>query len=210
MYRINELIKLDRKIYHTNDLAILWGITKTNTLYTTIKRYVKKGVLVPIYKGLYATVPIAELDPLELGKAVIHRYTYLTTETVLAQAGVIYQATYAYTFVSDISRKMTVRSINYLFRQLKPEYLNNRAGIINRQGVFMATPERAAVDILYFNPKYHFDAPNILDKEKIKSILIPLSWSMTGKTIVFFTKSSMRSVKYFRPSRSTMPFISSR
>jgi len=44
MYRINELIKLDRKIFHSNDLAIAWGISNKNTLYTTIKRYVQKGI----------------------------------------------------------------------------------------------------------------------------------------------------------------------
>lgn len=170
MYRLNELIKLDRKIYHSNDLAILWGMDNKNTLYTTIKRYVQKGVLVPIYKGLYATVPLAQLDPLELGKAVIHRYTYLSTESVLAQAGVIAQATYAYTFVSDISKKVNVGSLAFLFRQLKPEYLHNPAGIVRQKGVFIATPERAAADMLYFNPLYHFDVPASLDFDRVKSI----------------------------------------
>jgi len=102
MYRISELIKVDRKIYHTNDLALLWDITNKNTLYTTIKRYVQKGVLIPIYKGLYSTVPLSQLDPLELGKAIIHRYTYLSTESVLATAGVISQVTYAYTRIFSI------------------------------------------------------------------------------------------------------------
>jgi hypothetical protein len=170
MYRLSELIKLDRKIYHSNDLAILWGIANKNTLYTTIKRYVQKRVLVPIYKGMYATVPLTQLDPLELGKAVIHRYTYLSTESVLAQAGVIAQATYAYTFISDISKKVTVGSTSFLYRQLKVEYLNNPAGISNQKGVFVATPERAAADMLYFNPRYHFDVPASLDMDKVRSI----------------------------------------
>ncbi len=170
MYRINELIKLDRKLYHTNDLAILWKTANKNTLYTTVKRYVQKGVLIPIYKGLYATVPLADLDPLELGKAIIHRYTYLSTETVLAQAGIIAHAIYAYTFVSDISKKVTINSLSFIFRQLKPGYLNNPAGIINQKNVFTAIPERAAADLLYFNPKYHFDVPAGLDFDRVKSI----------------------------------------
>ncbi len=170
MYKINELLKLDRKLYHTNDLAILWKTANKNTLYTTIKRYVQKGILVPIYKGLYATVPMGNLDPLELGKAVIHRYTYLSTESVLAQAGVIAQATYAYTFVSDISKKVTIDSMSFFYRQLKPVYLNNPAGIVNQKGMFVATPERAAADMLYFNPKYHFDVTASLDMDKVKVI----------------------------------------
>jgi len=170
MYRINELIKLDRKIYHSNDLALLWKITNKNTLYTTIKRYVQKGVLLSIYKGLYSTVPLSQLDPLELGKAIIHRFTYLSTESVLAQAGVIAQATYAYTFVSNLSKKVSVENLSFLFRQLKVEYLYNPIGILDKNGIFVATAERAAADMLYFNPKYHFDVPESINFKYVKVI----------------------------------------
>jgi hypothetical protein len=136
----------------------------------TITRYIDKGVIFPIYKGLYSTVPVSTLDPLELGKAVIHRYTYLTTESVLAQAGIISQITYAYTFVSNVSKKVAVGSLAFLFRQLKDEYLHNPTGVVNQKGVFVATPERAAADMKYFNPKYHFDATVSLDMDKVKSI----------------------------------------
>ena len=170
MYRLNELIKLDHKLYHTNDLALLWHITNKNTLYTAVKRYVQKGVLIPVYKGLYSTVPLSQLDPLELGKAIIHRYTYLSTESVLAQAGVIVQAIYAYTFVSNLPKKVSVGTMSFLFRQLKEAYLNNPTGILKQNGIFIATPERAAADMLYFNPRYHFDVPGAIDFEKVKMI----------------------------------------
>jgi hypothetical protein len=170
MYRLNELIKSDRNVYHSNDLAILWGISNKNTLYTTIKRYVQKGTLIPIYKGLYATVPITELDPLELGRAVIHRYTYLTTESVLAQDGIISQATYAYTFVSSLSRKITIGDFSFVFRKLKDEFLFNPTGITNKNGNFVATTERAVADMLYFNPKYHFDFSESIDFKKVKQM----------------------------------------
>jgi len=170
MYRIIELNRTDRKIYHSNDLAILWNISNKNTLYTTIKRYVQKGVLIPIYKGLYSTVPISELDPLDLGRAIIHRYSYLTTESVLAQVGIISQATYAHTFVSNVSKKVTVENISFRFRKLKDEYLYNPTGIVQRDGNLIATTERAVADMLYYNPKYHFDFSESIDFEKVKQI----------------------------------------
>ena len=168
MYRISELLKLERKVYHTNDLAILWGITNKNTLYTTIKRYVQGGVLIPIYKGFYSSVPLSALNPIELGKSIIHRYTYLSTESVLAKAGVIPQTIYLYTFVSDLPKKVSVGSMSFLFRRLKAEYLNNPSGVINRNGIFIASTERAVADMLYFNPKYHFDLPQSIDFEKVR------------------------------------------
>lgn len=170
MYRLDELIKLNRKLYHSNDLAILWGLANKNTLYTAIKRYVAKGVLIPVYKGLYATIPLAQLDPLELGVAVIHKFAYLSTESVLAQAGTISQTTYGLTFVSSVSRSLTVGNVTFRYRKLKDEYLNNPAGLTHQNGIFVAIPERAAADMLYFNPRYHFDVPDSLDWDRLNAI----------------------------------------
>ncbi len=170
MYKINELIKLDRKLYHSNDLAILWGIANKNTLYTTIKRYVKKGILMPVFKGLYSTVPIPQLDPRALGATIIHNKAYLTTESILAKDGIISQATYMYTFVSPVSKKVTIGNLIFLYRQLKDLYLNNPVGIEEKDGYFAATTERAVADMLYFNPKYYFDLNDIIDWEKVKTI----------------------------------------
>ena len=170
MYRLNELIKLDRKQYHTNDLAILWRITNKNTLYTTIKRYVKKGILIPVFKGLYTTVPVSQLDPRSLGQAIIHNKTYLTTESVLAQEGIIAQTTYVYTFVSSVSKKVIVGDTTFLYRKLQDVYLNNPVGVEEKNGFFAATVERAVADMLYFNPKYHFDLHDSIDWEKVKAI----------------------------------------
>lgn len=170
MYRINKLSRLDRKLYHSGDLAVLWGIFNKNTLYTAIKRYAKNGVLFPIYKGLYSTVPIDEMDPLELGAAIAHKYTYLSTESVLAKAGVIYQIVHKHTFISDFSREITAGGSIFIYRKIKDDFLLNPSGITNQNGVFVASTERAAADLLYLNPNYHFDNPDNIDWEKMDNI----------------------------------------
>ena len=170
MYRINELLQSDRKLFHTNDLAILWGISNRQTLYMTISRYIDSGVLFPVYKGLYATIPVDTLDPLELGLAIIHRYAYLSTETVLSQAGVLSQVVYDYTFISDQSRRVTVGTWSFRYRQMKDEYLFNPVGIVRQKQVFVASLERAAADLLYYAPDYHFDVTAHIDFEQVRSI----------------------------------------
>jgi hypothetical protein len=127
-------------------------------------------VLFPIYKGLYSTVPIDFLDPLVLGRAIIHRYTYLTTESVLAKAGIISQAVYDYTFVAEISARAQVGKWSFRYRQLNKKYLFHPSGIEKQNDNFIATIDRAAADMLYFNPKAHFDMPELLDFERIKTI----------------------------------------
>ena len=170
MYRIRELNQIDRKLFHTNDLAVLWGIANRHNLYMAVTRYIDNQVLFPVYKGLYSTVPLSELNPLELGRSIIHRFTYLTTETVLSQAGMISQTVYDYTFVADLSRRVVVGQWSFRYRQLKEEFLHHPAGIQYQDNILIATPERAVADMLYFNPGYHFDVLTHIDLEKVKSI----------------------------------------
>jgi hypothetical protein len=170
MYRISELNQLDRKIFHTNDLAILWGIADKHNLYMTVTRYIDKGILFPIYKGLYATVPVSSLNPLELGRAIIHRYAYLSTETVLSQAGIISQIVFDITFVADKSMRVSVGGRSFRFRKLKGDFLHNPTGITNQNGIFVASIERAVADMLYFSPRYHLDGFERVDFEKVRSM----------------------------------------
>lgn len=168
--KIDILLKQGKKIFHTKDLELLWGITNKSTLHTAISRYVQKKVLIPIYRGFYATVPLEKIDPIELGTSAIHDYAYLSTETVLSQNGLIFQSIEAYTFCSSKSKKICINGQTYISRQLKDEYLYNAAGIIDKDNYRVATPERAVADMLYFNPKYYLDAKDQINWDKAAEI----------------------------------------
>lgn len=178
MYRLNNhnpdkksiLLKQERKLFHINDLALLWGIINKNTLYTTIKRYKQKGVLIPVHKGFYSVVPLSELDPTTLGVSCLHSYAYLSTETILAREGVIAQAIPALTLVSNTSKKFELAGNYYVVRKMKDEFLYNDLGIVQKDNHQEATVERAVADLLYFNPRYHFDNREAIDWEKVRHI----------------------------------------
>lgn len=170
MYKIGVLLKQNQKMFHTRDLALLWGIDNTNTLYTTIKRYVQKGILVPVQKGLYATVPLSQVDPYALGIAAIHTYAYVSCETVLAAAGIIFQAGEAMTFVSSLSKRFTLAGHEILVRAMANQFLYNDAGVERTSGVLTATPQRAVADMLYFNPRVHWDNPAATDWKVVRRI----------------------------------------
>lgn len=160
MYNINKqnmLFTSGQKLFHTQDLALLWGITNKNTLYTTIKRYIKRDILFKVIKGLYSTVPISKIDKYILGSALIHRFCYISCETVLVSTGVINQDIIPVTFVSSISLRISFNGVDYIYRKMKPELLFNSDGVEKKDGYFMATKERAVSDMIYFNPKYYFD-----------------------------------------------------
>lgn len=170
MYRIDTLLKLKEKLFHTNDLALLWEITNKNTLYTTIKRYVQKGILIPIHKGFYSTIPIDQINPFKLAVGYLHRFAYVSCETILIREGIIFQKENYLTLISGITKKFTIANHSYFVRQLKDSYLYNDREIDRINGVMMASVERAVADLLYFNPNYYFDNKKKIDWKKVKEI----------------------------------------
>lgn len=173
MYRIdklNTLLKEKQELFHTQDLASLWEIENRNTLYTTIKRYVDKGVIIPVHKGLYSVIPLENLDKRILGTSLIHGYSYLSCESILAKEGIINQSIYGMTFNASKSTKIAIGKEMYIFRKIKDAFLYNTTGIIQNNGVFEANLERAVADMLYFNPKYHFDNRDLIDWQKVSNI----------------------------------------
>lgn len=170
MYRINELLKLNQKLLHTDDLAVLWKIDNKNSLYTQIKRDVKKGVLIPVFKGLYSTIPLSLVDKYLLGVAAIHKYCYVSTETILWEKGILLQKTYKITFASSVSRSFNLGENSYLVRKMDDKYLLQGTGVYEKDGVFYANTERAVADLLYFDPNYYFDASSLIDWKKVKEI----------------------------------------
>ena len=181
--RFAEIAKLGETVFHTKDLANLWQIKNPNTLYTTIKRYVQKGLLFRIYKGFYSIKLINQLDPTMLGIKSLRQFAYVSAETVLSQSGIIQQNINFISLISSQSKKFSIPKIpnHYYSRKLKDEYLYQSAGIIEKNGIKTATIERAAADLLYFNPKTYFDADKLIDWEKVKKIQQEIGYPLTPK-----------------------------
>lgn len=176
MYRIDILLKQNRQLFHTADLSLLWGITNKNTLYTTIKRYLQKGILIPIHKGFYSTVPVSQINPYKVVAGYLHRYCYISCETILFGAGAIFQKGSYITAVSNISKKFVIENQSYLVRKLKDNYLYHDREVDNIDGVAVASLERAVADMLYFNPRYHFDNRKIINWKKVRELRLEIGY----------------------------------
>lgn len=177
--KISILARQSSALFHTQDLAVLWNITNPNTLYTTIKRYVQRGELVRVYKGLYSLLPLSKIDPLELGLKAIHGYAYISCETVLQTAGIINQVIPEIMIVSQYSRHFTIGGHRYRTRQLQDKYLFATNGMQRQSSILLANPIRAIADVLYFNPQAHFDAP--VDWSAINSMQGSIGYPVTKR-----------------------------
>lgn len=169
-HRFARLALLGEIVFHIDDLANLWQIFNSNTLHTTLKRYVQQGLLFRVYRGFYAIKPTNKIDAFLLGQKALHGYSYVSTETILAQEGIIQQKMNYITFVSSKSLKFSIGENNYKSRQLNEKYLYNDCEIIKKDGIMIATLERAVADLLYFNPKAYLDGANLIDWKKVNEI----------------------------------------
>lgn len=171
------LAKKQEVIFHINDLANLWKITDRNTLRVTLKRYTDNGLLHRIYRGFYSFQPLSELDPIVLGAKALHAFCYLSTETILWQNGFISQKPSAETFISGMSRSFEIGPHRFKSRRLHDRYLYQPTHLLTKNGVKLAMPERAIADMLYFNPRFHFDRP--IQWQKIKKVQMDIGYPLT-------------------------------
>ena len=177
--RFAELAKMGELVFHTKDLSNLWQIENPNTLHTTLTRYAKQKLLFRIFRGFYSLKPVEQIDPLLLGVKALHTYAYVSGETVLAKSGIIQQNVSQITLISSKSKKFSIGDNQYYSRKLSDRFLYNSTGIIKQDGINTATTERAVADLLYFNPKYYFDAAYLIDWEKVKDIQKRIGYPLT-------------------------------
>jgi Tfp pilus assembly protein PilZ len=179
--RFAQIARIGEVVFHAKDLANLWQIKDPNTLYTAIKRYIKRGSLFRIYKGFYSIKPIEQIDPLFLGIKALHEFAYVSAETVLFNAGIIQQKVSAITLVSSKSENFSIGDNQYISRKLNDKYLFNSAGIFEKDGIKTASVERAIADLLYFNSKAHFDADKLINWKKVKKLQKEIGYPLIAR-----------------------------
>ena len=178
-YRFQQIAQLNEKVFHIDDLAKIWQISSTNTLRVTIHRYIKKGLLFKIYRGFYSIAPFEKLDPLFLGIKALHQFAYVSTESVLAEAGVIMQIPSKITLISAESRQFTIGNYEYQSRKLQDQFLFNSSGIKDTNDFKKAGVERAVADLLYYNSKFYFDNYSLIDWQKVNELQEIIGYPVT-------------------------------
>ena len=170
--RFADIALLDEEIFHTTDLANLWNIRNKNTLYKTLSRYSSQGIIHRIYNGLYSIYEMKDIDSYLLGVKILHGSAYVSTETILYDAGIINQKPREITFAGPISKRFSVGGYRYRSRKLQDKFLFNNAGIRIKDGLLTASTERAVLDMLYFSPRKYLDAYNskLINWDKVRDL----------------------------------------
>jgi len=164
-----------RTVFRLNDIAMLSGETNFQSLNKKLNYHVRTGKLQNPRKGIYAK---PDFNREELA-CTLYTPSYISLEYVLQKAGIVFQYDSAISVVSYLSRSIEVENQTFRYRKIKGELLVNMSGIIRQKNqVNIATPERAFLDLLYLNTRFHFDNVNPLNKELVYKFL-PIYQSAT-------------------------------
>ncbi|HDQ03167.1 MAG TPA: hypothetical protein ENN23_01120 [Deltaproteobacteria bacterium] len=165
---ISAILKSKKTVFTFKDISLLWGMTDRISAVAGINYYVSTGDLYRIRRGIYAKDK--DYDKVELASR-IYTPAYVSFETVLARAGLIFQY-YSQIFVASyLTREIIIDGQKYVYRKIKNTVLTEPAGVLNQDGIAIATKERAFLDTLYINKDYHFDHLGVLDWEMVFQIL---------------------------------------
>lgn len=162
---IQKLALSKKTVFSVDDLRLLWGVENSAYLKTVIFRLVKRKVLIRIIRGLYGLDQ--EYNRFELANK-IKIPSYVSLETVLSEENIIFRPREkTITSVSTNTISKQVENREYRYQKIADRIFLNPKGIIYKNTIVLATPERALCDQVYLFSGYRVDNIRPLDKEKL-------------------------------------------
>lgn len=180
-----QLFSSPRSVFTIPTIGMLVGETREGVLAKHLNYYVHQGMFLNPRRGVYTK---KDYNPEELAN-ILYTPSYLSLEYVLQKVGVVFQYDSTFTSVCYLCRSIEIDGHTFCYRRIKPELLADTRGIIIKDNVSIATPERAFLDTIYLNREYFFDNLHPLSYEKILTLL-PLykNQSMVTRVQRFFKK----------------------
>ena len=166
---IDEIVNSEQTVWSIAELRLFLWIKNTNTMWSFLQRMKKNNILFCPYRGIWCR---KDFDYLELW-AKIKSKSYISLQTVLQRAGIIFQdRSHTITVVSDntLTIKLPSLKLSVDIHKIKKSIFTNPLFIINTWTYQIASTERAVCDMLYFDPKFYFDHTSSLDVEKLQEL----------------------------------------
>lgn len=164
---ISTILRSKSTVFSFKDVTLLWG-DSGSAARVRINYYIKNGNLYHIRQGLYAKDK--NYNKFEAATK-IYTPSYISFETVLAKAGIVFQL-YGQIFVASyLTREIIVDNQKYSYKKIKDSVLTNNLGIECKDYYSIASPERAFLDVVYLNKDYHFDNLSVINWNKVYEVL---------------------------------------
>lgn len=165
---ILSILRSDKTVFSFKDILLASSENSPALLKRRLNYYTYHRQLYGIRRGLYAKDK--DYNKLELATKIFAP-SYVSFETVLLEAGIIFQH-YGQIFVASYQTKEIICDGQaYTFKKIKDDILTNNVGVKDKNNYSVATKERAFLDTIYLNKDYHFDNLSPLDWDKTFEML---------------------------------------
>jgi len=189
---LETILRSPKTVFSTKDITLLWRESTSQTTRNRLDYYLKNAQLIRLRRGLYAKDK--HYNRLELGSKILTP-SYISFETVLAKAGLIFQYDSTVYLASYLTRELSCGDTAYFYRKIKSDILMNPLGIQQKNEYSIATPERAMLDMLYLNKEYYFDNLSGIDWDKAYSIVTIYKNKRLVKTLDALRKNYQEELK---------------
>lgn len=142
---VKKLDDLPQKYFSLNELEIIFN-KKKSALKPLVSRLVKSGILFRSTGSHYR--PFTKSFNVEELATHLYFPCYVSLEKAIGDSGILNQKAYTYTFVTTRkTKKMVIENQAVEFSQIIPELY---FGFFDAGGYYLAYPEKAFLDQLYF------------------------------------------------------------
>jgi predicted transcriptional regulator of viral defense system len=150
-----EFFKISVKSPLLDTEAMLVGVTDHVPLKVQISRWVKAGKLLQLKRGFYLLAePYRKIDIYEpFIASMLKKPSYISLEKALEYHGLIPEAVPVYTCVTTKRQAKFVTPAGiFAYRHIKNSlFWGYRSNTLRKQTGFVASPEKALLDLIYFN-----------------------------------------------------------
>ncbi|OGG12705.1 hypothetical protein A2875_01650 [Candidatus Gottesmanbacteria bacterium RIFCSPHIGHO2_01_FULL_46_14] len=169
------LLNLPQTVFTLNELELLFPQIPAPLLRKRAHYFVKTNKLLRPRAGIYTKI---EFDWLELGNKIYYP-SYISFQTVLQKAGMIFQPYETIYVASYLSRSLSISGQIFHYRKLKNDILLNHEGIVREKNYSIASKERAFLDTILFYKNYHIDNLN------------PLNWELVNQMVKIYSNKTL-------------------
>lgn len=161
--RLAKIYQYSKTVLNVRDLAVLWREPDAKKIKYATSYYVRTGKLIRLSRGIFAKVK--NYNPKDLAQS-IYVPSYISFETVLREAGIIFQYYETIFLAGQLSKDLCIDTYKFTFRKMKKDILFSPRGLVYKETYWIASPERAFLDMLYLFPRYYFDNVRPIQWEK--------------------------------------------
>lgn len=174
-----------RTVFTPLDLRLLWQESERNAKVNAV-RMVERKIIIRLSKGYYALNQ--KYNPYELANRIITP-SYVSFQSALAFAGVSFQNRKEIGSVAGLNYRKKIGDTAYIYYTMKKLLLFSMEGIFTRDGVTIASPERAILDSFYFNFLPDIDNEEKLNKEYLLKLSVLYPKTVQEKAKKFYERT---------------------